>query len=131
MSDSSSERTVAERVTMTFSIVIIIGIVGLAFWANARIGETPAAFHVEPNLENIRESDGRFYVPVTIMNSGGLTAQNVVVTGELDLGDGEPETGDVTIDFLAGGESEEATLVFSSHPEDGEFEVGVTSYLKP
>lgn len=128
---NSDTRTNAERVTLAISVLILIAVVATAIWAGDRVGSEPPEIHVEAMSGGVRESETGFYVPVTITNRGGLTAQNVVVTGELDLGDGEPETGEVTIDFLAGGESEEATLVFSSHPEDGEFEVGVTSYLKP
>jgi uncharacterized protein (TIGR02588 family) len=54
-----------------------------------------------------------------------------MVTGELDTGESEPETAEVTITFLASGESEEAEIIFQSDPTTGEVSVSPTSYLKP
>ena len=131
MSNSDAERTTAERITMIISTLILVGILGLAVWANARTGDLPATITVEANLGAVRETDNEYYVPITITNTGGLTAQNVTVTGELNFGEGEPETGEVTIDFLAGGESEQAELIFARDPREGELTVGANSYLKP
>lgn len=133
MSDSNEHAasTVAERITLTISIVILVGILSVAVWSNVRTGEAPPDIVVEVDMENVREGDAGFYVPFTITNNGGMTAQDLVVAGELDLGDGEPETADVTVAFLAGGETEEAEMVFSAHPADGEFTISPTSFLKP
>lgn len=64
-------------------------------------------------------------------NTGGLTAQDVVITGELVIGEGEPETAEITITFLSGSEAEEGQLIFSENPNDGELKVGPTSFLSP
>jgi len=126
-----SERTTAERITLATSMVILVAIIGLAFWANVKVSEDPPLVSTEAHLDQVRTTPHGYYVPITITNSGGKTAQNVVVTGELDLGDGQPETGEVTIDFLAGGESEEAEIIFSTDPAEGEFTIQATSYLEP
>jgi uncharacterized protein (TIGR02588 family) len=131
MSDSSSERTAAERVTLLISLMILTAIFTLAVWANVRTGDAPPLIVVEAQLNDVRETDTGFYVPITITNTGGLTAQGVTVTGELDTGDGQPEMAEVVITFLAGGEAESAELIFSTHPNDGEFSLGATSYLLP
>ena len=54
-----------------------------------------------------------------------------MISAELDLGNGEPVTAEVTIAFLAGGESERAEMVFPVHPDEGEFTIAPTSYLVP
>lgn len=126
-----SERTGAERVTLVISILILVAIVSLAFWANYKVSEDPPLVSAEPHLDQVRTTPHGFYVPITITNTGGRTAQDVVITGELVTGEGEPETGDVTISFLAGGESEHAELIFSTNPADGELTVRATSYLEP
>lgn len=131
MSESGSKRTTAERITLVISTLILVGILGLATWAQMRVGDAPAAIDVEAHLEQVRETDSGYYVPITITNTGGLTAQDVTVTGDLDLGEGQPETGEVVIAFLAGGESEKAELVFTTHPNEGEFTVGATSFVEP
>lgn len=131
MRSENSSHTTAERITMIISIIILAGVIGLASWASFATGNTPPEIRVEVNLEKMRETKSGYYVPITITNDGGLTAQSVVVSGELVTDAPEPETAEVTIDFLAGGESESAELVFSTNPNDGELTVAPTSYLQP
>lgn len=126
-----SERTTAERITFIASLVILLGILGMAAWASFRVGNAQPEIDVVAHLDKVRETDTGFYVPITITNTGGVTAQDVVVTGELDTGEGEPETAEVTITFLAGNESEEAEMVFTTHPAEGDFTIGPTSYVQP
>ena len=123
--------TTAERITLVASIIVLVSILSVAVWSNVRTGEAPPDIVVEVDMENVREMDAGFYVPIEITNNGGTTAEDLVVSGELDLGEGDPETADVTIAFLAGGETEAAEMVFSAHPEDGEFTISPTSFLKP
>lgn len=131
MSDSSNKRTTAERITLAISALIIVGIVGLAAWSSSRVGDDAVVISVEAHYEKVREHDGLFYLPITITNTGGHTAQTVTVSGELDTGEGNPESADVSIDFLAGGEKEEAALIFSSDPSDGNLTIRPTSYMRP
>lgn len=131
MSEPSSERTFAERITFVVSLLILILVFGVAGWVSITSNKDSPLIVVETRLEETRESGARFYVPVTITNEGGLTAQDVVVTGELDTGEGQPESGEVTITFLSGGESEEAELVFTADPNEGDLTVGPTSFVYP
>lgn len=130
-SQEHAASTTAERITLVASLVILVSILSVAVWSNVRTGQDPPDIVVEVDMEDVQERDAGFYVPITITNNGGTTAQDLVVSGELDLGDGEPETADVTISYLAGGETEAAEMVFSVHPADGEFTIGPTSFLKP
>lgn len=130
-SNQSDKQTTAERITLGISVLILAAIIGLAVWADAQTGDVPPNITVEADLENVRETDTGFYVPITIINTGGITAQDVTVTGELDQGEENPETAEITLSFLAGGEEESAEFVFSAHPNEGEFTVGPTSYVQP
>ena len=131
MSTSTSERTTAERITLVISLAILAGIFALAGWANVRTGDAPPTIEVEARPEAVRETDSGYYLPIRITNTGGLTAQDVTVVGELDTGEEQPETAEITITFLAGGEEESAELVFTTDPNEGELSVGATSYLQP
>lgn len=131
MSENTSGRTSAEKITLVFSLLVLVLIVSLAAWANAQVGNKEPLIEVEIHLENTRETDSGYYVPITVVNSGGLTAQDVVVTGELDIGEDEPQTAEITITYLAGGESAEAELVFSSNPREGDLTVDPTSFVYP
>ena len=131
MSSEDSKHTTAERITLGISVLIMAAVLGLTMYTNITTGEEPPTFTVEADLDDVRETAHGFYVPITITNDGGLTAQDVVVTGELDLEEGEPETAEITIAFLSGGESERAELIFSTHPNEGNFTIRPTSYLVP
>lgn len=131
MNESDSGRTTAERITFWMSLAILVAVFGVAGWVTNRSSNDPPLVVVEANLDAMRESGDRFYVPITITNNGGLTAQDVIVTGELDTGEGQPEIAEVTITFLAGNESEEAELVFTANPNDGDLTVGPTSFIYP
>lgn len=131
MSSERANKTTAEKITLAISLVIVAAVLGLAGYASFSTGEEPPTITVEADLANVRATEFGYYVPITITNDGGLTAQDVTVAGELDLGEEMPESAEVTITFLAGGESEQAGLVFSAHPDEGEFSVRPTSYLVP
>jgi uncharacterized protein (TIGR02588 family) len=45
--------------------------------------------------------------------------------------DGESTEGDQSIDFLAGGETEDLVFVFDDAPSDGELTVAVSGYGVP
>lgn len=131
MSTDETKQSPAERVTLAMSVLILAGVLALAGWADVRTGDAPPTIRVEPNLAEMREEQSGFYVPIAITNDGGKTAESVTVSGELLIEGEEPETADVTIDFLAGGETEQAELVFTTDPNEGEFSVAPASFLYP
>jgi uncharacterized protein (TIGR02588 family) len=118
-------------VTSIISVLVIIGTFALAGWANAHSGEGPPVIEVQAHMDRVRETESGFYLPITVENTGGLTAQDVVVTGELDTGEGEPETADIIIAFLSGSEKETAEIIFTSDPNEGDFTIGPTSFVNP
>lgn len=128
---SEPQRTTAERITSVISLLVLVATFGLAAWADAHSGDGPPVIVVQTHLDQVRETESGFYLPVTVTNTGGLTAQDVVITGELVIGEGEPETAEITITFLSGSEAEEGQLIFSENPNDGELKVGPTSFLSP
>lgn len=142
MSDTSHEthdeqdasrkgRSIAEWTTLAISAVILIALIGGITWLYFRGAERPATIVVEPQMDQLREEDSGYYLPVIIHNSGDTTAASAVVQGELDTGSGQPETAEITIDFLDGDEEVAGTFVFRSDPRSGELTVGVTSFEEP
>jgi uncharacterized protein (TIGR02588 family) len=69
-----------------------------------------------------------YYLPVAVTNRGGRTAEEVLIMAELVTGEGPPETAEFVIDFLAGGETGEGTVVFPADPSAGELTVRVVSF---
>lgn len=131
MSESSSERTAAERITFLASLAVLVAILLLALWAGMRTGDGEPVIAIDIHLDQMSSDESGFYVPVTVTNTGGETAQDVVITGELDIKEDQPEFAEATFNFLAGGESEQAVLIFSTDPTSGVLIVRPTSFVVP
>lgn len=117
----------AEWATFGVAAAILVAVVA-AILLQLQGPTAPPAPTVEVGAA--QERDGRFFVPVVVVNRGDETAQNVQVLATLTLDDGEVES-DQVIDFLAGGEEEELELVFDEDPAEGELEVVIGGYSLP
>ena len=126
-----SERTRAESITFATSLTILAAIIVLAVWAGFRTGSAEPVIEVEVHLEDIRVEAGDYYLPITVTNAGGSTAQDVVLLGELISPNGEAERAEVSFAYLAGAEQEQAELVFQHDPAAGDLSVRVTSFVVP
>ena len=123
-------RSLAEWVTFGIATLVLIGIVSLVIYNWVATPNTPPVIELTQSGE-IREVNGQYYIPFTITNVGGNTAEAVQLIAELKI-DGEvEESGEQQIDFLAGDESEEGAFVFSRDPGEGELILRVGSYKMP
>ncbi len=114
------ERTAAEWVTFSVSVLILLALVGLVIFQALTRGNKPSTIKVEPMLQEVRQSEGAFYLPITITNDGDAAVGDVEIQMSLESEGSEPETIAFTVQFLAGGESQEETVVFSADPSQGE-----------
>ena len=78
----------------------------------------------------IRQVDRQYYVPFTVSNSGGETANSVEVVAQL-FTDIDTETGTQQIDFLSRKEKRSGEFIFSQDPRQGKLTVRVASYKQP
>lgn len=128
---SRRKRTIpAEWVTFTISSLIVAVLIGLVLFAWSIQGSEPPILTIE-NSNEIRVEQGQFYVPFTIKNTGGDTAESVQVIGELRSGETVLETGEQQIDFLSSGEEAEGAFIFSRDPRRGNLSIRVASYRLP
>ncbi|HEY9653071.1 MAG TPA: TIGR02588 family protein [Coleofasciculaceae cyanobacterium] len=123
-------RSAAEWISFSIALVILAIIIGLIAYQWATQKHQPPVLSVTPNPE-IREAPGQFYVPFSVTNTGGETAESVQVMAELKINGTVEETGEQQIDFLASGETEEGAFVFSRDPREGQVTVRVASYKLP
>jgi len=121
-------RTVAEWTTLAISIALILGLVALVTYVSLTGGSNPPIVEARPLDAEVRHEGESYYLPVEVTNRGGRTAEEVLIQAELVGGDGAPETAELTIDFLAGGETAEGTVVFTADPLSGELTIGVASF---
>jgi uncharacterized protein (TIGR02588 family) len=125
------ERSVAERTTLAISIILILGLVALVTYVSINGGNEPPIVEAKPLPAEMRHEGELYYLPVTVTNRGGRTAQEVLVQAELVGSDGSTEETDFTLDFLAGGETREGTVVFTTDPSTGELTIAVASFQSP
>lgn len=123
-------RIPVEWVTFTISFLIVAALVALVLFAWRTQGSDPPILSVERGGE-IRVEQGQFYVPFTLKNTGGITAESVQVVGELRQEETVIEAGEQQIDFLSGGEEEEGAFIFSRDPRRGTLTLRVASYKLP
>jgi uncharacterized protein (TIGR02588 family) len=129
--EKSNGRTVAEWVTLGVSIAILVAVFGAITWFYFTRNSSEAIIEVTPRPEQARQARDAYYVPIEITNTGGRTAANVQIVVLHDSGDGNSETSEFSIQFLAGGATSRGTAVFRTDPNAGTFTVDVISYLEP
>ena len=122
-------RDLAEWVSLAVSLAIVVGIAGLVVYAHLARPNQPAVIQVAPRLGEVREAEGRYYLPVEVSNAGGQTVESLEV-GLTLAGAGEPETAQISIPFLAHRETIKTVVAFTRSPAEGELAVTL-SYLEP
>jgi uncharacterized protein (TIGR02588 family) len=80
----------------------------------------------------VQRVTGGHLVEFRAENRGGTAAAGVQVEGELSGGgEEEPETSDITIDYVPSGSSREAGLLFTRDPRSGNLQIRVKGYDLP
>ncbi|MEG4228698.1 TIGR02588 family protein [Microcoleus sp. N9_B2] len=134
MSESNNEqqqkRAPAEWVTFAIACLILFTVTGLVLYNWVTKKQEPPVISVTRNAQ-IRETQGQFYVPFTVTNTGGETAESVQIIAELRVNGEIVESGDQQIDFLSSGETQEGAFIFSRDPRQGELIVRSSSYKLP
>lgn len=123
-------RTVAEWTTLAISAAMVVSMLGLVTYLYVRGDSQPAIVTASAQLDKLRQDDSAYYVPVQVTNEGDRTVEDVTIEGELAV-DGQVETAEITVTFLAGGERVTGAFVFSQDPSQGELTVRPISYKDP
>ncbi|MEG5044440.1 TIGR02588 family protein [Microcoleus sp. B4-C1] len=134
MSESNNEpqpkRSPAEWVTFAIACSILSILIGLVLYNWVTKKQEPPVISVTRNTP-VRETQGQFYVPFAVTNTGGETAESVQIIAELRVNGEVVESGDQQIDFLSSGETQEGAFIFSRNPSQGELIVRSSSYKLP
>jgi uncharacterized protein (TIGR02588 family) len=124
-----SRRSLAETVSFGISLSIVSIIIALICYTWITGDTNPPILAV--TTTETRQVDQHYYVPFTVTNWGGETAESVEVVADLALPGGETETGMQQIDFLSRQEKRSGEFIFSQNPQQGELTVRVASYRLP
>ena len=114
------ERTRAEWVTLAISVAIVLALAGLLTFNYISRGTEPPALVAEPKLEEVRQAEAGYYLPIDITNNGDLLAQNVQVALTFTPEEGEPEEVQFEVQFLNGRETASRTVVLRADPSGTE-----------
>jgi uncharacterized protein (TIGR02588 family) len=121
-------RSFAERTTLAISIMLILGLLTLVTYVSMTGGSEAPIVEAKPLETEIRHEGESYYLPVAVTNRGGRTAEEVVIQAELTGSDRSAEESQFTLDFLAGGETREGTVIFTMDPLNGELTIDVASF---
>lgn len=130
MPSNSRKRTFAERVSLGLSLFIVGVVVSLVAYAWATGDNNPPVLSITSE-SNIRHIGQQYYVPFTVTNTGGSTAESVEIVAQLSTWEQKIETGKQQIDFLSRQEKRSGEFVFSHNPQQGELTIRVASYQLP
>lgn len=128
---TSDQRTPAEWITFSIASGLLIALIAsvIAAWIDPRHQQPPLIKTAQEGA--VWESSGQFYVPFTVTNTGGGTAESVQIIAELEINDEVVEAGEQQIDFLSGGEAEKGAFIFSQDPQQGTLILRAASYKLP
>lgn len=119
----------AEWVSFALASAVLLGILGTVGYLGLRDrNQQPPLLEVTSSVEKRQD---KYYVPFTVVNSGGETAEAVQVIAELRVNGELTEWGDQQIDFLSSQEETKGAFVFTQDPQAGELTVRVASYIEP
>jgi uncharacterized protein (TIGR02588 family) len=127
VSPKRDQRSTAEWVTFAVSVLVLLLVAGAIIVEARRHHDEAQPVAVVGATQRV--GDG-YHVAVTLKNKGDKAASAVQVTASLELG-GETTESDQTVDFLAGGDTEDLVFVFGDDPETGKLDVAVGSFTVP
>ena len=126
--EGQRRRSAAEWTTLAVSIFLILGLLALVTYVSMTGGDDLPIVEARSLPAEIRHEGESYYLPVAVTNRGGRTAEEVVVQAEVAESDGSSQASEFTLDFLAGGETREGTVVFATDPSAGELTIAVASF---
>lgn len=126
-SEARRGHSAAEWTTLIISSLLIVAVAGAVLYYAVTGGDAPPAFTVTPDTAATREADGRYALPVRVMNTGDLPAQEVMVRVTVTAGEAS-ETSAFTLELVAAGATEEGTVLFSLDPAAGQVTGAVESF---
>lgn len=129
MPKKSSKRSPAEKVSFIISLSIVSTIVVLICYTWITGDTNPPVLSIK--TFETRQVNNDYYVPFTVNNSGGKTANSVEVEALLSIPSEDPQIGRQQIDFLSRQETHSGEFIFTKDPQLGELNVRVTGYQEP
>lgn len=120
----------AEWITFLISLSLLALLIGLVIHSWITQSDRPPILQVITSGE-IQQIERQYYVPFTVTNLGGETAESVQIIGEMEENGQTEQVGDQQIDYLSAGEKQEGAFVVDRDPRQRNFTMRVASYKLP
>ena len=114
--------SVAERITLAISFLVIVALVAVALNEEARKGtEPPGTLGVSFDLENAELRGGVHYIPYVIRNEGAEAISSATIWFEVFAGEKLVETAEVMVQLLPLNGTQAGVYVTPLDPETHTF----------
>jgi uncharacterized protein (TIGR02588 family) len=119
-----------EIVSLVISSIIVLTLLGVLIYLQRSIPPTPALIEARAMLGETQQEGELFYVPIEIENRGGKAGEEITVRLAMTDASGAEHTAELTIGFLAAGESVKGMVALRSDPRGQELNVSTIGYLE-
>ena len=130
MTKNPLSKSFAEKVSFSISLFIVAIIVTLICYTWVTGDNNPPILTVEMRSQ-IRQINEQYYIPFTVTNSGGETAESVEIVAQLSLAGMIAEMGRQEFNFLSRQETRKGEFIFNRDPKEGELVIRVASFKLP
>ena len=118
-----------EWIVAGIGLVLVAGVIGLLIYESFTGSRLPP--DVKLSVDSVVQTGNGFLVRVTAVNQGGITAEGVIIEGELRGGAQQAEQSRTTIDYLPPRSEKKAGLFFTRDPRQLELHVRPLGYEEP
>jgi uncharacterized protein (TIGR02588 family) len=116
--DRPAARKLAEWVTMGLSVLVVAGVAGVLGYQATREKHAFVPAEMTPLLEEVREVNGQYILPLEVKNRGRRTLHGFKARVTSHPAQGPPEEREFEIDYLGEGATQKTYLYFDRHPRD-------------
>ena len=124
----SGVRKVAEWVTLGISVALILGLAGYLVYQALQPQPPYVPAEAQVLMNRVIEKEGKYILPIEIINHGRLTLRDLTVEVEYRSPDGKTETHELTIDYLGEQSRQKAYVYFDEHPRGLQVKANPTTY---
>jgi uncharacterized protein (TIGR02588 family) len=103
-----------ETLVSVVSALLLLGAIGFLIWEGISLTEPPR-FEAETGV--MWTSDGRYYLPMEVYNSGGESVQNLGLSVTLKDGEKTVARTETAIAWLPAHSQRRAVVIFDQNPE--------------
>jgi uncharacterized protein (TIGR02588 family) len=125
----SSEPPAIEWAVAAVGLLLVAGSIGVLVYEALTQNDAPPAIVVE--VDRIHSTEGGYLVLLRVRNTGGQTAEGLVVEGELRQGDRTVERSETTIDYAPAHSERKGGLFFTRDPSAHEIHLRPLGFEEP